>query len=80
MYSYKEVHLGLVWTIMNYACVRPTTFGDPIQISIIVSKYTSSSNLSTKILHLEGEKVFGLAKCKAYLPPELKTYPHRHDW
>ncbi len=33
-------------------------FGDPIQIAVIVTKYSSSSSLSIIILHLEGDEVF----------------------
>jgi hypothetical protein len=77
---YKEVHLGLVQTRMNYTCIGLVKFGDPIQIATIVAKYTSSSGLSIRIPHLEDEKVFGLAKCKAYILPRSKTYSHRHDW
>jgi hypothetical protein len=80
MHFYKEVHLGLVRMIMNYACIKLVKFGDPIQISTTVAKYTSSSSLSTIIVHLEGEEVFGLTKHKANLPPESEAYSHQHDW
>jgi hypothetical protein len=59
---------------------KANQFWDPIQITVAIAKYTSSFGLSIKILHLEGEEVFGLAKCKAYLPPRLKVGSHWHDW
>jgi hypothetical protein len=59
---------------------RTSQFGDRIQIATMVANYTSSSNLSIIILHLEGEEVFGLAKCKVDLPPKLRAYSHQHDW
>jgi hypothetical protein len=40
--------------------------------------YTSSSNLSIRALHLEGEEVFRLAKCKVDLPFGLEADSHRH--
>jgi hypothetical protein len=52
--------------------------GDGVQIVVASAKYTSSSNFSTKISHLE-EEVFGLAKCKANLPPRLEANSHQHD-
>jgi len=35
-----------------------------------------SYGLSTRILHLKGEKVFGSAKCKVDLPPRLEANSH----
>jgi len=55
---------------------KANQFRDPIQIIAAIVKYTSSFGFSVKIPHLEGEEVFGLAKCKAYLPPRLKVDSH----
>ncbi len=51
-------------------------FGDPIQIVVIVAKYNSSSSISTTILHLEGEEVFGSTKHKTNLPLGSKVNSH----
>ncbi len=50
-----------------------------IQIVVTFANYTSSSSLFTTILHLEGEEVFGVAKCKANLPLGLEANSHWHD-
>ncbi len=43
----------------NELCLHKVNqFGDPIQIAIMVGKYSSSSSLSIRILRLEGEEVF----------------------
>jgi hypothetical protein len=52
---------------------------DPIQIAIVVSKYTSSFGFFARISHLEGDEIFGSAKCKADLPLRLEADSHRHD-
>jgi hypothetical protein len=52
---------------------------DLIKIVATISKYTSSFSLSVRILHLEGEEVFGSAKHKANLPRGLEIDSHRHD-
>ncbi len=51
-----------------------------MQIIVVVAKYTSSSGLSARILHLKGEKIFGSTKHKVDLPPRLKVDSHWHDW
>ncbi len=59
---------------------RANQFGDPFQIVVAIAKYTSSFGLSTKISHLDGEEVFGLAKCKANPPLGSEGNSHWHDW
>jgi hypothetical protein len=54
-------------------------FGDPIQIATMVPNYTSSFGLSIRILHLESDKMFGLAKRKVDFPSKLGAYSHWHD-
>jgi hypothetical protein len=64
----------------NELCLhKASQFGDLVQIVVVVTKYTSSFNISAKIPHLEGEKMFGSVKCKTNLPPKLKANSHRHD-
>jgi hypothetical protein len=58
---------------------RASYYGDPIEIVIAITKYTSSFGLSTRILHLEGEEMFGSARHKANLPHRLKANSHWHD-
>jgi hypothetical protein len=58
---------------------KASQFGDPVEIAIAVAKYTSSSSLSTRIPHLEGEEMFGSTKHKVDLPLGLKAESHRHD-
>ncbi len=55
---------------------KANIYGDLVQIVVIIIKYTSSSSLSTRILHLEGEKMFRLAKCNANLPLGSKENSH----
>ncbi len=52
---------------------------DLVQIVVVVTKYISSSSISIRIPHLEGEEVFGLTKCKVDLPPRSEENSHRHD-
>jgi hypothetical protein len=52
---------------------------DLIQIVAIITKYTSSFGVFTKILHLEGEEVFGSIKRKANLPLGSEANSHQHD-
>ncbi len=42
---------------------------DPLQMAIIAVRLTPSSSYTLRILHLEGEKVFGFVKQKQNLPP-----------
>ncbi len=64
----------------NELCLRRVTqFGDQMQIVVAIAKYISSSNLFTRILHLEGEEMFGSTKRKANLLPRSKVNSHQHD-
>jgi hypothetical protein len=58
---------------------KASQFRDPIQIVVTIAKYTSSSGLSVRISHLEGEEGFGSTKHKADLPPSSKVDYHMHD-
>jgi hypothetical protein len=58
---------------------RANQYGDPVQIVVVVAKYTSSFGLSTKIPHLDGWEVFGLTKCKVDLPLRSEGDSHQHD-
>jgi hypothetical protein len=64
----------------NELCLcRANQSRDLVQIITAIAKYISSFGLSSKILHLEVEEVFGSAKCKVDLPPRSKTYSHQHN-
>jgi hypothetical protein len=64
----------------NESCLcKANSFRDPIQIVVVIAKYTSSFGLSARISHLEGEEVFGSTKCKVDLPPRLEIDSHWHD-
>jgi hypothetical protein len=55
-------------------------FGDLVEIVVVVAKYTSSSDISTRIPHLESEEMFGLAKRKVDHSSWLEVDSHWHDW
>jgi hypothetical protein len=64
----------------NELCLcKANQFGDPIEIIVALAKYTSSFGLSIRILHLEGEEVFGSPKRKVDLPPKSEVDSHRYD-
>jgi hypothetical protein len=58
---------------------RVNQYGDPLQMAVVVAKLASSSSYTSKILHLEGEEVFGFVKQKKNLPLGLEGDSHRHD-
>ncbi len=65
----------------NELCLRRVSkFGDLVEITTTIIKYTLSFSLFTKIPQLEGEKVFGSTKCKADLPHGSKKNSHQYDW
>jgi hypothetical protein len=51
-------------------------YGNPIEITITIAKYTSSSSLFARTSHLEGEKVSRSTKRKVDLPlgSEVDSY------
>jgi hypothetical protein len=55
---------------------RASQFGDLVKIIVAIAKYTSSFGLFVRILHLEGEKMFGSTKRKVDLPPRLEANSH----
>ncbi len=52
---------------------------DPLQMATIVAKLALGSSYTSKILHLQGEEVFGSVKQKQNLPLGLEGDSHRHD-
>jgi hypothetical protein len=44
-----------------------------------ITKYTSESSFTTRILHLEGQEVLGSTKQKANITPRLEGDSHKHD-
>ncbi len=64
----------------NELCLhRANQFGDLVQIATMVTKYTSRFGIFIKILHLEGEEMFGSSKRKENLPLGSKVDSHRLD-
>ncbi len=58
---------------------RASQFGDPLQLAIVVAIFSWGSSYTPRILHLEGEEVFGSIKHKQNLPVGLKGDLHKHD-
>jgi hypothetical protein len=54
-------------------------FYDPLQMAITVARLTPGSSYTLRILHLEGEEVFGSVKQKQNLPLKSKGNSHKHD-
>jgi hypothetical protein len=48
-------------------------------MATVVTKFVSGSSYTLKILHLEGEKVFGSTKWMEDLPLWLEGDLHKHD-
>ncbi len=58
---------------------RTSQYGDSFQMANTITKYTNRSSFTIKILHLEGQKVFGSTKWRANITPGLKGDSHMHD-
>jgi hypothetical protein len=54
-------------------------FGDPLQMAITIARFALGSLYTLRILHLEGEEVFGFIKQKKNLPPRSEGNLHRHN-
>ncbi len=80
---YAFLQGGASWTNLDKnesQLHKASQFGDLVQIVAIVVKHTSSFGPSPRILHLEGEEVFGSAKDKTYLPHGSIVDSHQDDW
>jgi hypothetical protein len=64
---------------MNFCLCKVNQFGNPLQVAIIVAKYAPCFSYTSKMLHLEGEKVFGSQKQHANFPPRPKGDSQRYD-
>lgn len=58
---------------------RASQSSDPLQMANVVTILTLGFSYTSKILQLEGEKVFGFVKWKKKLPLGLEGDSHRHD-
>ncbi len=58
---------------------KASQFSDPLQMAIVVAKLALDYSYTSKILHLEGEEIFGFVKWKQNLPLGLEGDSHRHD-
>jgi hypothetical protein len=47
---------------------KASQFGDPLQMDVIVTRLAMGFSYTSRILHLEGEEVFGFVKRKKNLP------------
>ena len=52
---------------------------NPSKIARLLDDVSVVAGVNTRVPHLEGERVFGLAKQKLDLPPGDETDSHRHD-
>jgi hypothetical protein len=52
---------------------------DPLQMAIVIVRLAPSSSYTSRILHLEDEKVFGSVKPNQNLPLGLEGNSHKHD-
>ena len=53
--------------------------GNPSRVAKLVDELSDDAGLNTRVLHLEGERVFGSAKRKLDLPPRDDGDSHCHD-
>ena len=53
--------------------------GNSRRVVKLLEKVTAEAGVNTRILHLEGETIFGTAKRKLDLPPRDESDSHRHD-
>ncbi len=58
---------------------QASQFGDPLQMANTIVKYTNGSSFATRILHLEGQEIFGSTKQRANIAPRLEGDSHMHD-
>ena len=49
------------------------------KIAQAMGEFSADARLNSKVPHLEGESIFGLAKRKLNLPPGDDSDSHRHD-
>lgn len=80
MLFYMVVVTILGWIGMNCDCVGWTNLViRTLQMVIVVTKFVSGSSYTLRILHLEGEKVFGSTKWMQDLSLWLEGNLHKHD-
>ena len=53
--------------------------GNSGRVVKLLEKVTVEARMNTRIPHLEGETIFGMAKRKLNLPPRDESDSHRHD-
>lgn len=79
MFSCMVVVLGQNQIGMNCNYVGRANLVILLQLAILVAIFTWGSSYTPRILHLEGEEVFGSIKHKQNLPVGLKGDLHKHD-
>ncbi len=52
---------------------------DVSKLVAVVANYTFKSSFTTQTPHLEGEAMFGSAKCGANFSPSVDDESHKHD-
>jgi hypothetical protein len=75
----KVLHLIIVIIRMNCFCERYKSQGDLARLATIMCNYPLGSSFTTWTTNLEGEEVFGLAKCPTNFPFGVESDSQRLD-